>query len=118
MDGEAILQVKVRRGDVYDAVRNILLNEFKVLPADLLAVTEKKVDARLTEVVQKIWDRWGWEGAAKTRADVKIASNIAKLDEMIEGMVREEVKKALQKGVIEQALAKFIQELGKADVGK
>ena len=116
MDGEVILQVKVRRGDVYDAVRNLLLNEFKVIPGDLLAVTEKKVDARLTEVVEKIWNRWGWEEKTRKVVEIAIQKKINSVGIMIEEMVREEVSKAIRSGLVEDVLKKFMAELAKTDL--
>lgn len=115
MDGEVILQVKVRRGDVYDAVRNLLLNEFKVIPGDLLAAAEKKVDARLTEVVERIWNRWGWEEKTRKVVEIAIQKKIDAVGYMIEQMVREEVAKAVRHGLVEDVLQKFISQLGKGD---
>lgn len=93
-----VLQVKVRRNDVYDAVRNILINEFKIIPADLMAAVDKKIEARIGGVAEQLLNRYGFDNkvqkameAGMDRIKTRIDTVIYDLTKQCKEMMKEEV---------------------------
>lgn len=107
VEGDAtVTELKVRRKDVYDAVRNILLNEFKVLPRDLTEAVEQKAHNRLEEVVrQEVRNDWKFKG----EADKEISKAVAALRLELQAMAveaRSEMKK-----LVKEAVKELVKEL-------
>lgn len=112
MDGETIFQVKVKRSDVYAAVRNLLLNEFKILPHDLLAAVDKKIAAKIEDAAGKQLDSWGFRRRMEDALEqvIRNAKNTVDrlIQEEIKRLIQEEIKKRVQEFVTKELVIKML----------
>ena len=114
MQGEVVFQVKVSRKDVYDAVRNLLLNEFKVLPHDLTATVDQRVSNKLDMVLERMADRYEFAKKFNDAIDRAIAKCMTNADQAIRVAVNDEIRRIVGDKLIERVVAgMFAQQQGK-----
>lgn len=108
MDGEVVIQVKVGRKDIYDAVRNLLLNEFKIIPADLSLAVEQKVSSRVDHAVQTtIQNTYGFGTKINTAANAVTE----KLRKDAQTLMTDEVLAAVREIITPQVMVQTLREV-------
>lgn len=117
-----VTEVKVRRNDVYNAVRNILLNEFKVLPADLTRAVEQRIHNRLEDVVRtEVRGNWKFRNdvekeitkavaAVRTELQAAAAEARAEMKKLVKEAVKELVKEMVDERMIHKLLASLLEK--------
>ena len=109
---ETILQVKIRRKDVYDAVRNILLNEFKIVPQDLMAAVERKIDSRITHVLDEIVRRqYGFGSKIATAMWNAIDAETKRVRDAVMTEAKDEIRKVVRGTVGDKLLERVMEGL-------
>lgn len=109
MDDAIVTQVKIRRKDVYDAVRNLLINEFKVLPEDLTKAVEKKIENILAHTVSDIISKgYGWNSKVESALRETMKRLEADSKKIAEDAVKELVKTKLNDMIIKDVLTRLV----------
>lgn len=107
-----VTQVKIRGCDVHKAVRNLLLNEFKLVPADLVAVVDKRITDAIDKAVEKVMEKWGFRAAVERRLNEVIANAAATLTAKIDKLMAEQVKEFIGQRLTDALLNRVVAPVG------